>query len=163
MSNSGTLIAVLSTFLSSIALVGVAVGLLLQRRQVQISQLQATRTLQFELFRVAMENPELRPLDKWVTDSNAYPQHIYLNLLVKHMELSFSIRAVSEVSVRIQMAGLFVVEYRRDWWRNAAREVYFAEATTRRERRFARIVDEEFQKALREAEVAGKKQSPLSL
>jgi hypothetical protein len=157
MSDNGTIIAVVSTLLSSIALVGVAVGLILQLRQVQISQLQTARTSQFELFRVAMDNPELRPPDKWVTESNVYPQHAYLNLLFKHMELSYSVRAVSEVSVRIQIAALFVVEYRREWWRKAAREVYFTEAATRRERRFARIVDEEFQKAVFDADVGRKK------
>ena len=54
-----TAIAIISTLISSIALVGVAVSLVLQARQLRASQIQASRATQVELIKVSIDSREL--------------------------------------------------------------------------------------------------------
>jgi Family of unknown function (DUF6082) len=67
----------------------------------------------------------------------------FLNYRFKRMELSFSVKAVSTASVRLQAALMFNEGYPLEWW-ETAREVYATEAATRRERKFFAIVDGEY-------------------
>jgi hypothetical protein len=143
MDGAATTAAVISALISALALGGVALSLLLQVRQLKIAQLQASRAAQLELVKLAIENPGLNDTtDRWTADPAGYPRHAYVNLVFKYLELSFAIGALSERSVRVQVAYLFDSTYSREWWHTAAREVFFTEANSGRERRFAAIVDE---------------------
>jgi len=53
------LLSLIATVISSVALVGVAIGLLIQARQLQASQLQAARSLHVDFIKLAMEDPSI--------------------------------------------------------------------------------------------------------
>jgi Family of unknown function (DUF6082) len=138
------IIATLSLVISSVALLGVACGLILQARQLKANQLQVSRATQLELVKLVIDNPEL--LARSVDSSNSELKiriNSFLNYRFKRMELSYSIKAVSAASVRLQSELIFNEGYPVEWWA-AAREVYAAEAMTRRERQFFALVDEEY-------------------
>jgi hypothetical protein len=134
------IISVLSTLISSVALVGVAVSLLLQARQLRISQLQASRSLQSELIRIAIDNPTIASATASDLSPDEYPKAAFLNLALKSLEMGYSIKAFPAESVRIQMRRRFESEYSRAWWAHA-RDVFKEEAGTRRGREFFALVD----------------------
>jgi hypothetical protein len=139
-------IAVVSTLISSIALVGVALSLLLQARQLRTTQLQASRAAQLELIRIAADNRGLIFDVLGEADPESYLKGAFINWFFKYMELSYSMRALSEASVRTQATRLFAAGYPYNWWAKA-REVYQIEAETKHERQFFNIVDEAFSHA----------------
>jgi hypothetical protein len=59
------LIAIVSTLISSVALLGVAISLFLQARQLRASQIQTARASQMELMRSALEHPDLVAETAW--------------------------------------------------------------------------------------------------
>jgi Family of unknown function (DUF6082) len=137
-------IAVISTLISSIALVAVAASLLIQARQLRASQLQAARTAQFDFMKMQFDNPELAS----VVFGNQFRAEVSLmNWYVKYMELSYLLKTISKESIIIQAALLFSGKYAREWW-NLARDVYKAEAAGRLEREFFAILDGAYEKAV---------------
>jgi hypothetical protein len=156
MDDTSGVLAMISALVSSVALVGVAASLVIQTRQLRTSQLQATRAAQAEMVQIWLGNPRLfLPGDDATAEpTDLYAFHAFTNLVLKYLELGFEIGVVSEPSVRMQAADLFQSRYRQHWWSEVARPVYNVEAKTRRERRFARIVDEEFGKAAKESKRA---------
>lgn len=147
-SSGGIVIAVLSIIISSIALLGVAYGLTLQALQLRANQLQVSRSAQFEIVKLVIDNPELisgaiDPSDhELVTRAGAF-----LNCRIKQLELSYSVKATSAAGVRLQARLLFSGTYPIEWW-SMARGVYASEAATRRERRFFALVDNEYMRVL---------------
>jgi hypothetical protein len=67
----------------------------------------------------------------------------FLNYRLKQLELSFSVKAISPASVRLQANLMFSEGYPLQWW-ETVREVYATESTTRREHEFFAIVDGEY-------------------
>jgi hypothetical protein len=53
------LLSLIATLISSVALVGVAIGLTIQARQLQASQLTAVRSLHVDFIKLAMEDPSI--------------------------------------------------------------------------------------------------------
>jgi hypothetical protein len=150
MSDTGTVIAVVSTLISSVALVGVAIGLLLQLRQVRIGQLQTVRSMQAELVRMGLENAELvaDPMDPWHPEPEKMRRYILINWEMKHLEMCYTVGVISEASARLHLAALFQVPFRCEWWTKAARDVYRVDAGSRRERKFFAIADDECRQAV---------------
>ena len=72
----------------------------------------------------------------------------FLNFRLKQLELSYSVKAISLQSVRLQARIMFAEGYPVEWWRGV-REIYESEAATRRERQFFATVDEEYMRAIR--------------
>jgi len=140
-----TVIAIISTLISSIALVGVAVSLVLQGRQLHASQIQASRATQVELIKVSIDNRELTS-DIFNQDPGNYLKSAYVNLFIKHLEMGYSMKVISRKSVQVQTARLFSVSYPYEWWAGA-REIYAVEASSKREREFFAIVDKMFHQA----------------
>jgi Family of unknown function (DUF6082) len=138
-------IAIISILISSIALVAVAVSLLLQARQLRASQIQTSRAAQVELIKLAFDNRELVS-EIYGNKSEDYFKGAYINWLVKYLELSYSMKVISEDSARLQITRLFTADYPYEWWARV-RDVYDVEATTKSERRFLAITDEAFRLA----------------
>jgi hypothetical protein len=137
------IIAIISTLISSIALTGVAVSLLLQARQLRASQIQASRSAQVELIRMAADNRELIS-EIFGSEPGSYLKDVFINWFFKYLELSYSMKVISAKSVRVQAIRLFAIDYPYEWWARS-REVYDIEATTKRERQFFAIIDEMFE------------------
>ena len=148
----GIAIAVLSIIISSVALLGVAYSLILQALQLRANQLQVSRATQLELVKLVIDNPELvsDSIDQSDPELTARAGSL-LNYRIKQLELSYSVKAVSSASVRLQARLLFKDNHPVQWWAGA-REVYAAEAATRRERQFFALVDQEYEHAKEQLE-----------
>jgi hypothetical protein len=138
-----------SALLSALALVGIAITLVLQARDTKVSRDQGQRILHVELLKMAMDNPVYRrcwgPIH-YADDAETELQHIYTNLILSEWQTSFEVKSMDERLLRAVAARLFTGEVGRRFWVNA-RETRIATSGTRRERRFHRIIDEEFRAA----------------
>lgn len=139
------IIALVSTLISSIALAGVAVSLILQSRQLRTSQLEASRVAQSALIQMALTNPTAAAEAFGFPDEEWFAKAALTNWQVKYWEMSYSVKAISAGSVQVQAAELFASEFPRLWW-SRFRELYRADATTKREREFFTIIDTEFER-----------------
>jgi Family of unknown function (DUF6082) len=146
-------IAIISTLISSIALVGVAASLLLQARQLRASQVQASRVAQIELIKMAIDNRELIS-DIFGDEPGSYLKARYVNWFFKYLELGYSMKIISEKSVQVQAMMLFDTDYPYKWWIRA-REVWEIEASTKRDRNFFKIVDNAFQRTAEQRQAGG--------
>lgn len=146
-------LALISTFISSIALLGVAVSLLLQSRQLRTSQLEASRAAQSALIQMGLANPKLTAEVFGSSDRDWLAKAGLVNWQVKFWEMSYLTKAMSAKSVHVQAAELFASEFPRDWW-SRSRELYKVDATTRREREFFTIIDSEFERKQRRVEAS---------
>nr|WP_281901592.1 DUF6082 family protein [Phytohabitans aurantiacus] len=91
MTDASFTIAIVSTLISSLALVGVMVSLLAQVRQLQVNRLQAFRATQAELIKMALDDPALfaDPADALAADSESSRRHGFLNWHMKHFQLGY--------------------------------------------------------------------------
>ena len=138
------IIALISTLISSVALVGVVISLLLQNRQLRTSQLEASRAAQSSLIQMGLANPTLAAEALGFPDGDWLAKGAFVNWQVKYWEMSYLIRAMSAKSVQAQAARLFASRFPCEWW-SKARESYRDDATTKREREFFAILDAEFE------------------
>lgn len=146
-------VAIISTLISSIALMGVAASLLLQARQLRASQVQASRAAQIELIKMAVDNKELIS-DIFGDEPGSYLKARCINWFFKYLELGYSMKVISEKSVRVQAMMLFDTDYPYEWWIRG-REVWEIEADTKRDRNFFRIVDNAFLRATEQRQAGG--------
>jgi uncharacterized protein DUF6082 len=137
-----------STLISSVALIGVMIGLLLQTRQVRIGNRQMFKASQAELVRLALEYSTdwVDPNDVIATDAETARRTTLVNWHVQHLQLGYEIRTINEANLRRAVSRIFMAGFRRDWWRTV-RDNYRVAANTRRERRFVAIIDAEYQRA----------------
>ena len=139
------LIAVISALISSIALVGVAISLLLQARQVKISRLQAVRAAQLELMKMALDNPAMAADALGISDPDLYVKQVFLNWHIMYLQLGFEVDVFSPGVIQQTAAGLFEGRAAREWW-EWNRRSYGTSPMPRRVKQFFEIVDEEFQR-----------------
>ena len=139
-------LSIITTLISSTALVGVAISLIIQARQLRASQLQTARSLHAELIKIAMGNPTVGTAVETDIDPSDAPKAGYLNLYLMFLQTSYSLKAISNSAVRIQAQRIFRSEYACTWWA-IVRATFKVEATTRREREFVMLVDVEFEGA----------------
>jgi hypothetical protein len=138
-------IAIISTLISSVALAGVAISLLLQARQVRITQLQVSRAAQLELIKMALDNPTMASAAVGISNPDSYAKYVFLNWQFKHFELGYEIKTMSAENVRQSVAQLFENETPREWW-SLARQSYEEGPVSRRGKQFFAIVDGEFRR-----------------
>ena len=139
------IIAVISTLISSIALVAVAASLLLQARQLRTSQVQVTRTAQQELIKFSLENPNVVAGVLGITNPKAYANDAYLNWYVSYLSMSFDIKTMSKSNLRFLLRESIAIENSRRWWAVAGSS-YHDWAISRRDKEFVSILEEEFRR-----------------
>lgn len=144
-----------SAMLSAAAILGVALSLVLQAREIKINRRQSQRALHIELFILALQEPEL--LKCWALDEShsvepeRLRQIVYTNLIFSHWEMLYGLGDMSEENVRRQSAMLLAGPIGREYWRfRRGRNPLGGD--TRSDRRFSRIVEDEYQRAARDAE-----------
>jgi hypothetical protein len=147
------LIAIVSTLISSVALLGVATGLFLQARQLRTNQTQAARASQIELMRLAIENPDLVAKSLGVEDPDAFIKNTVRNWYLGHLSTSYDIRTLAKPHLKRLIAELFASEESRLWW-ELVRSSYGADVTSRRQREFVTMVNEEFEQVAGGSEAA---------
>ena len=138
-----TTIAIISTLISSISLAGVVVTLFLESRQLRTSQIQASRTLNGELIRLAMDYPDIATVMGLEISSDDYPKYAFLGLLVDSWEIGYSLSTMSAKAVQVQARTMFNSDYARTWWA-ASRKAWNEQAATKAEREFFALIDGEF-------------------
>jgi hypothetical protein len=138
-------LSIVATIISSVALIGVAVGLILQGRQLKANQIQVMREMHLELMRVGINNPIVSASVYEGTSPEDFPRDSLINLSLKFLETGYSLKAITTRSVALQAARLFESEYVRAWWTNGMRDIFEAEAGAKSEKEFFTIVDSAFQ------------------
>jgi hypothetical protein len=157
-----TTLSIIATIISSIALIGVALGLILQSRQVKANQLQVMREMHLELIKVGIDNPALASSVTADIGEENYSRAGYLNLWVKYLQTGYSLKTISKASVALHTARMFMSEYSRDWWGTHARAGYRTEAWKKSEKEFFEIVDAQFQDEIRKLKSSGSSSGELS-
>jgi hypothetical protein len=150
---SRMLIGIISTLVSSIALVAVAASLLLQARQLRTNQVQVTRTAQQELIKFSLENPSAVAEVLSYPNPEAHAKDAYLNWYISYLSMSYEIKTISEANLRFLLRDSFASENSRRWWAIAGGS-YHDWAMSRRDKEFVSILEEEFGRPGRGAEPA---------
>lgn len=140
------LIAVISTLISSIALVGVALSLLLQGRQLRASRIQAARASQVELMKFAIDNPTMVNGLDGAEDIEGFVKGVVRNWYFTYLSMSYDNRTISKSSLRRVASVALADETTCKWWAESGHTLNEV-ATSRREKEFFTIVDGEFQRA----------------
>lgn len=141
-----------SALLAVFALIGIAVSLVMQAREVRAAREQTLRAVHTDLLRMAMEDEVYR--DAWgpffaAGDPDHQRRHMYLNLIISNLQMRWDLRAISEQHLRSTTHVLFSGDAGRRFWAEG-RELRSRAVSSRRERNFHRILDEEYEHALRD-------------
>src|SRR6266480_1461980 len=150
LSDIGQAYGAASALLTSLALIGVAGSIILQAREINASRDQSSREHHAHLVEMSLEDPVYQRA--WGADpsqfgSDGFRQRAYINLIVSHWERDYKVNGIAEHTLRGNIAQLFKGEAARQWWAETG-FIRRASAANRREKRFCRIVDEEFRKAI---------------
>jgi hypothetical protein len=140
---SATIIATISIVISAIALVGAAVSLIFQSRQLRISLLQSLRTMHAESTQMAFDHPEIVAKIEGDDDPELVAKSVYVNWNMQHLKMSFLLKSTPRDLVQSEAGRMFQAQFVRDFWKNAE-PVYKMEAQSRREREFVKIVNDAF-------------------
>jgi Family of unknown function (DUF6082) len=137
-----------SALLAGLALTGVAASLFFQAREAKATREQALRALHGDLMRMAMEDPLYRAC--WgdffsSTNEDAQRAHMYVNMIINHWLLMWELNAITEQHLRAIASVVLSGEIGHRFWSDG-RELRMASAGTKRERRFNRVLDEEYTK-----------------
>lgn len=153
LSNIGQAYGVTSAVVSSLALGGVALSLVLQAREAKLARLHAWRSHHLELMQMALADPlYLRTVGPFVqAPIDDARQRGYINLVLSWWQMLYEIGELPEPRLRLMIARqLLTAEPCRRFWA-LAREgrAYEAAADPKSSSaRFHQIVDEEYQKAV---------------
>ena len=90
------MIAIISTLISSVALLGVAVGLFTEARQLRANQIQTARASQIELMRLAIESQDLVAEALGVEDANTFVKNVVRNWYLGHLSTSYDIKTLTK-------------------------------------------------------------------
>jgi hypothetical protein len=145
-------IADLSTLISSIALVGVALSLYLQGGQLRSSQTQATTAAHIELMKFGLQYPTIAGDLVGVQNSDEFVRGVALNWHFSFLQASYSNKTITDKHLRHIVGLLFSTDFARNWWTMVGHS-YSDAATSRRDKRFFAIVNEEFQRTKLASEI----------
>jgi hypothetical protein len=152
-SNAGQFYTIISALVSSLALVGVVVSLLYQARAGHTAREQAIRSLQQQLIRMEMDDPTLMTAigAPWglpiPAESARIRDHLYIHMWATFWAGNYVVGELNVAAVRgVARAELLSSEAGRTYWA-AVRERALS-TNEGRYLRFARIVDEEYQKLI---------------
>jgi hypothetical protein len=156
-----SILSVVATIISSIALIGVAAGLILQARQLKATQIQVMRAMHVELMKTGIENPAVVASVYEDTSAEDFPRIAFLNFTMTLWQTSYSLKTTTKEGVAFQAANLFASEHARNWWMGA-RDYYRVEAVMKNEKEFFSIVDGTFCGVLQTMQTVGQADASLS-
>ena len=150
LSNIGQTYGAASALLTGLALVGVAGSMVFQVRAIQVSREQASREHHARLVEMALTDPVYQRC--WAYEPAAfgtdrYRQQAYLNLIVSNWENEYVLGGFPEHAMRRAFEGLFRGEAGREFWART-HDIRLETSGNRRQRRFCRIMEGEYQKAI---------------
>jgi hypothetical protein len=124
------ILSIIATIISSIALIGVAVSLVLQNQQLKASRIQMMRDIHLELTKMAMKNPTLAASVYGAVTLTDVQKTAFLNFSMMFLQTGYSLRMFNRGTVELQIADLLSSEEARTWWATLARGSYQTEART---------------------------------
>ncbi|MEV0403016.1 DUF6082 family protein [Actinoallomurus sp. NPDC050550] len=148
--NIGQTYGAAAALLSVLALVGVGVSLVLQARESKANREQASRLIHTDLLKMAMDDPAY--LECWgpyysTDDPVETRQALYVNMIVSYWESRYELGQLTETHLREAAAHMFRAAPGRRFWADA-RSIRVGTVESRKARRFHRILDEEYLKAV---------------
>lgn len=152
LSDVGQTYGAVSALVTALALVGVAISLLYQARDVSAARSHAIRTFQFELLRMELTDADLMQASgaPWgfaiPRDYEMLRQYIFANMWLSFWEDQFLLREMSPMIVRLSLRELFTGEPAREYWKQVRGNRL--SSNEGRTLRYLRIVDEEYRTAL---------------
>jgi hypothetical protein len=149
LSDIATTYGAAAAFLSVLALAGVAVSLIFQARETKANREQALRSLHVDLLKMAMDDEVYRRC--WgpffdSDDPDAQRAQMYTNMIFSHWQLVYELNALSEEHLRQSAFVVLSGDEGHQFW-TGARAMRAVAASTKRERRFHEIIEEEYQRA----------------
>jgi hypothetical protein len=133
-----------SAVLTGLGFCGIAISLLMQRRQNRLTLLYSIRDRQFDLVKLALDNPQFLFTENPTLPSDPTASlKVYANLQVGHWALLWDLGILKPPALQLLARRLFATPFARDWW-NAWGTSYL----DYRPRRFFDIVDRECQAAV---------------
>lgn len=147
--NVGQAYGGISALISAIALVGVVGSLLVQARQHSLDRTMLLRGRQGEIYAIVREDPELyTPIIGGLGhDALAVKRSTFRFEWLQYAAAGYETGLVREISLRNEMCPLFFrYNENRQFWELTQRD-WLDSATTRKRRRFVRIVSEELARA----------------
>ena len=152
-SNVGQFYGAISALASSLALAGVAISLLYQARAGHTAREQAIRSLQQQLIKMQMDDPALMTAmgAPWglpiPAESARIRDHLYIHMWATFWAGNYVIGELNAAAVRwVARVELFSSKAGRTYW--AAVRERILNTNEGKYLRFARIVDEEYQKVI---------------
>jgi Family of unknown function (DUF6082) len=153
LSNVGQTYGAASAILSAIALIGVSLSLLVQARQARTERVRITRERHMELLQIILDDPDVfgpvigirrRPL----VDSR---QHLFCTMWVNYARMGYQAGVLTEEILHDDIFGpAFQNEPMRKWWTYSRRFWSGDLIQGRLERKFVKIIEEEYSKAVLE-------------
>jgi hypothetical protein len=153
LSNIGQTYGAVSALLSALALGGVVISTLYQVRDVGTAREQAARAVHFELLKMEMDDPEYMEVlagpygeSVGLNDYDSLRKDHLVHMWVTFWEGRYELHEMSDENVRGDASDLFrSVEGRRYWLKARNNKLTLYKG---RRHRFARMVDEEYRKAV---------------
>lgn len=152
LSSIGQTYGAASSLITGLALLGVVVSIYFQIKAVKVGIEQSSREHHFHLAEMAMQDRAYR--NAWGPDMAddesdfTYRQHAYINLILSFWERDYVLGQLPDTPLRNDLSRLFEGEVARTYWsRNRASWLGYAQGN--RCRRFIRLADEEYAKAIR--------------
>jgi hypothetical protein len=138
-----------AALLAGLAFAAIAISLFYQARQTTVAQLQAARTFQLELFRLAYEHPDLQ--DTWYRSDELplgeWRKRTYINLVFMYLRMSYLMREITDAGLHRSMANRFRTQLGRTYWLGA-RQAFETGIKDSRDKRFFQIADHEYEEAI---------------
>jgi hypothetical protein len=136
-----------SALLAGIAFCALAVSIRIQTKQTRVSQLQAARSMQFDLIKMAIQDPDYRAVlgnDLLHLGERRWKEHTYLNLWIMYLQMAYLTGAYDEDGIRRALREeFFNGQPGLDYW-PVARGAFRAEAMTKEHSRFYNLVEEAY-------------------
>ncbi len=134
-----------AALLSGAALVGIAYSIRLQTQQIAVMRSQAVREMQFNLLRLAMEDPSMAIMRAPAEVEAEYRKRVYIVQIIRYLEFAYASGELSESSLRSTLINEILADSTvRSQWTTMMRPVWGSthEAGTRAQRRFLTIMDD---------------------
>jgi hypothetical protein len=138
-----------SAIVSVLALVGIVLTLSYQAREAKLAREETRRQAIGDLLKMAMDDPDLD--ECWgpvpsPSDPKTRKQLLYANMIIAEWALSFETGALPETRLRAIANEMFQGQIGRNYWQTA-RIARLSTSASKRERRFHKILDEEYERA----------------
>ncbi|MGA2825135.1 MAG: DUF6082 family protein [Streptosporangiaceae bacterium] len=148
LANVGQTYGAASAILSAIALIGIALSFTLQLRQSRTERIRLVRDRRIQLLETVIDAPHLYGpvigMSEEVT-ADQERRNLFTSMWVDYSRMGYELGILTEAMLRGEiLPGLFRNEAGRQWWNAASHTWTEDQMLTRRDRRFIRIVKEEY-------------------